>query len=141
MPVQLITMAEAYDHLRIDTYEVNDETVSDDDAWLTGAIYAVSAAVVMWLKDAWRPYEAELDDDGNPVLDGNGNPVPAVDDDGNPIVLWAVKWACLMELESLYRFRGGEGVDNLVPQEAGHGYVLNKGSTSILTPLRRSTVA
>jgi hypothetical protein len=31
-------------------------------------------------------------------------------------------------------------VDNVVPDAAGWGYVLNKTSTALLTPLRKSTV-
>lgn len=135
--MNLITLADAYEHLRLDY----DSGGSEDDGWLTIFIPAVSEAVALWLKDSWRLYEWELDSEGAPVLDSDGNPLPLLDSAGDPVVRWSVKAACLIELASMYRFREGEGKDNVVPPDAGHGYVLNKASTAILTPLRRSTVA
>jgi hypothetical protein len=46
----------------------------------------------------------------------------------------------LVELASQYRFRDGSGKDNVVPDAAGHGYILSKGATAILSGLRKSTV-
>ena len=92
-----------------------------------------------WLKDSWRLYEPEIDSAGEVVLDSNGDPVAALDSSLEPVVRAEVQGAVLVELASQYRYREGEG-DNVVPDAAGHGYVLNKASTSLLQPLRRSTV-
>lgn len=126
----LVTATEAKLHLRLDTGTA-------DDAWLAIFIPAISEAVLNWLKDEWRAYVPEVDTSGDPVLDSSGDPIPAI-----PLVArWSVKAAVLIELGSVYRFREGEGVDNVVPPDAGHGYVLNKTSTALLQPLRKSTVA
>lgn len=129
----LVTLDEARDHLRLDE--------GPDDTWLATWIPVVSEAVALWLKDEWRLYQPEVDSDGEPVLDSDGRPVVVLDSDGEPVVRWTVKAACLVELASQYRFREGEGKDNAVPADAGHGYVLNKASTALLAPLRRPTVA
>ncbi len=129
----LVTLDEARDHLRLDE--------GQDDTWLATWIPVVSEAVALWLKDEWRLYQSEVDSDGEPVLDSDGRPVAVLDSDGEPVVRWTVKAACLVELASQYRFREGEGKDNVVTPDAGHGYVLNKASTALLTPLRRPTVA
>src|SRR5690606_31252716 len=112
---------------------------SADDVWLSFAIPAVSEAVRMWLKDEWRLYEIDRDSSGDIVRDSSGTPVPAEDSFGL-IVNPAVRLAVLVELASMFRFREGEGKDNLVTADAGHGYVLNKASTALLQPLRRPTV-
>lgn len=129
----LVTLDEARDHLRLDE--------GPDDTWLATWIPVVSEAVALWLKDEWRLHQPEVGSDGEPVLDSDGRPVVVLDSDGEPVVRWAVKAACLVELASQYRFREGEGKDNVMPADAGHGYVLNKASTALLTPLRRPTVA
>lgn len=129
----LVTIAEAQLHLRLDTGTA-------DDAWLAIFIPAISEAVLNWLKDEWRAYVPELDADGNPVEDSNGDPTPAVDSNGMT-PKWSVKAAVLMELANAFRFRDGSGTDNVVTPDAGYGYVLNKASTAILAPLRKSTVA
>lgn len=117
--MNLVTLDEAKQHLYIDG--------SAHDSWLTLFIAAVSQAVALWVKDEDRLFV--------PEFDSNGDPVPGVD--VKPIV----KAAVLLELSSGFRFREGEGKDNVVPSSDGHGYVLNKTSTALLTPLRKPTVA
>lgn len=136
--VDLVTMEEARAHLRIDDV---DSDGGPDDPWLAMFIPAISEAVMLWLKDPWRAYVPELDSDGNPILNSDGEPYPEVDSDGNDVVRWSVKAAVLVELASQYRYREGEGKDNVMPPDAGYGYVLNKVSTNLLTPLRRPTVS
>lgn len=132
MATDLVTLQEAYEHLRLD-YDSNG---SSDDAWLTVFIAAISEAVSAWLKVDSRLYVPEVDSSGEPLLDSAGDPIPAY-----PLVVRpVVKAAVLIELGSVYRFREGEGVDNVVPDASGWGYVLNKTSTALLTPLRKSTV-
>ena len=131
----LITREQAYEHLRLD-YDSNG---SADDGWLDVFIPAVSEAVRLWLKDSWRAYVPVVDTAGQPVLDSNGDPVPAVDSNGDPIPKPAVKLAVLVELERQYRFRGGEGSET--DESPGMGYTLGKGATALLTPLRKPTVA
>lgn len=135
--IELVTKAEAYEHLRLDY----DSDGSADDGWLDVFIPAISEAVMLWLKVPARAYEPELDTDGLPVVDTNGDPVPLIDSDGNEVVRWCVKAAVLIELASTYRYREGEGKDNVMPSDAGYGYVLNKVSTNLLTPLRKPLVA
>lgn len=121
--MNLVTLDEAKNHLHIDG--------SDDDAWLDTWISAISQAVLLWLKDSTRAYETSTDSNGDKVI---------VEDSNGPVVLPVVKSAVLVELASQYRFREGEGVAQ-VPPSWGHGYTLSAGPTSLLTPLRRSTVA
>lgn len=129
---ELVTTAAARLHLRSDTA---------DDPWLAIFIPAISQAVLLWLKDEWRAYVPELGPDGKPLLDSAGDEIPEIDSSGEMTPRWVVQAAVLVELASQYRFREGEGTDNVVPPDAGHGYVLNKVSTALLTPLRKPTVA
>lgn len=129
----LVTFQEAYVHLRIEDEGTNG---SPHDPWLAIFIPAISEAVRMWLKQDWRLYVPMVDTNG-PVLDSNGDPVPALPLEPR----WAVKAAVLVELASQFRYREGEGRDNVVPSDAGYGYTLNKASTALLGPLRRSTLA
>jgi hypothetical protein len=134
----LVTLAEARAHLRIDDV---DSDGSPDDLWLSIFIPAISEAVANWLKDDWRLWIPAEDSNGDIVVDSNDDPVPALGSDGDPTPKWVVKAAVLVELASQYRFREGEGKDNVVASDAGHGYILNKASTALLSGLRKSTVA
>ena len=88
------------------------------------------------MKEPARLYVPEVDSSDEVVVDSSGEPIPA-----EPLVPRAVvRAAVLLELASVYRYREGEGTDNVVTPDAGHGYVLNKASTALLTPLRRPTV-
>ena len=138
----LVSLEYACQQLRID-YEVD----SDGNItgalipWLREAIPDISEAVALWIKDWWRLYEPERGSDGNPIIDSDGAYIPAVDSDGEFVVRRVVRRAVVIELASQDRFREGEGKDNVMPADAGHGYVLNKASTALLTPLRRPTVS
>lgn len=133
MALDLVTIDEAREHLRLDY----DESGGPDDGWLSIFIPAISEAVSLWVKVEARLYNPELDSAGNPILDSGGDPVPAEPLVARPVV----KAAVLLELGNVYRYREGEGVDNVVPDAAGWGYVLNKTSTALLAGLRKPTVA
>lgn len=64
MATDLVTLQEAYEHLRLD-YDSNG---SSDDAWLTVFIAAISQAVSNWLKVDARLYVPEVDSAGEPIL-------------------------------------------------------------------------
>lgn len=108
----MVDLDEAKQHLRIDG--------ADDDAWLALWIPAVSDAVLQWLKDPARAY---VDPDAIPL-----KPKPMV------------KAAVLLELAQHYRFRDGKDA-GAVPAHAGHGYILGAGATSLLSGLRKPTIA
>lgn len=130
--MELVTAAQAREQIRIDT--------GADDAWLTIWIPAISEAVLTWLKEEWRLYVVALDSSGQPLLDSAGDPYPALTSNGDPIVRPIVQAAVLVELAQQYRFRDGSEAQ-AVPSHWGHGYVLGAGATSLLTALRKSTVA
>jgi len=127
----LVTIPEAAAHLRLD----NDA----DEAWLEIFIPAISQAVLLWLKEDWRAYVPADDSNGDPLMDSNGDTIPALDSNGEPFPKPVVKAAVLVELAQQYRFRDGSGAQ-AVPSHWGHGYTLGAGATSLLTPLRKSTV-
>lgn len=124
-----VTEEQAAAHLRIDY-----GSGSPDALWLSIFIPAISQAVALWLKDDWRLYVPEIDSSGEIVIDSSGDPVPT--NVYQPVVVAAT----LLELGSAYRFREGEGVDNVVTPDAGYGYILNKASTALLIGLRKPTV-
>jgi hypothetical protein len=127
----LVTIEEARAHLRLDA----DSSGGPDDAWLAIFIPAISNAIMLWLKDKWRAYVPEEDSAGDVLFDSAGDPIPS------NVLQPVVHAAVLVELASQFRFREGEGKDNAVGPQAGHGYVLNKVSTALLAPLRKATVA
>ena len=129
--VALVTLEEVKSHLMMDSDAA--------DGWIDMMILAISGAVMSWLKDEWRAYEPLLDADGKVVEDSNGDPIPLEDSSGL-VVKPVVKAATLVEIASQFRFRDGDGAP-AVPSHAGHGYVLGAGPTSLLSGLRRSTVA
>lgn len=137
--LELVTLEQAYHHLRID--EVDSEG-SPDDPWLQVFIPAVSQAVAGWVKSEARLYVPELDSNRDPELDSDGEPVPELDSNGEPTPLAIVRAAVLVELERQYRSRGGED-DTFVESfgNAGYGYALGRGSTALLASLRKPTVA
>lgn len=132
MAIDLVTIDEARAHLRLDA----DSAGGADDSWLNIFIPAICESVSLWLKDDARLYEPEMDSAGEEVIDSAGEPIPLEPLTVRPVV----KAAVLLELDSVYRFRSGEGVDNVVPADAGYGYTLNKASTALLSTIRKSTV-
>lgn len=130
--LEFVTPADAREQLRIDS--------DADDRWLAIWIPAVSASVAAWLKQEWRLYVLQRDSNGEVVTDSAGVPLPVLDSDDLPVLQPTVIAATLLELASQYRYREGEG-DNVVPSDAGHGYVLSRAATAQLAPLRRTTVA
>lgn len=136
--LELVSRADARAQLRLDDF---DSAGGPDDLWLDIWIPAVSQAVALWLKDSWRLWIPEYDSAGDVIVDSAGDPIPALDSNGDPTPRPVVRAATLIELASQFRFREGEGTDNVVTPDAGHGYTLNKASTSLLVGLRRSTVA
>lgn len=124
--MNLVSLQEAGAHLKLD----NDAETS----WLSIWIPVVSGAVATWLKQSWRLYVP------SGFVDSHGIPIPAEDSHGVPFINPAVKGAVLIELAQQFRFRDGSGAA-AVPAHAGHGYVLGAGATSMLSGLRRSTVA
>jgi len=129
--LELVTAEEAVLQFR------GDEDV--DGPWLELFIPAISEAVRSWLKDDWRLYLPSRDSSGEIVVDSGGEPIPEVDVNG-PVVQPAVRAAVLLEIASQYRFREGEG-DNRVESHQGHGYVLSRAATALLSGLRKTTVA
>ena len=134
--LELVTIEQAREHLRLD----GDSSGGADDAWLTIFIPAISEAVALWLKQDFRLYEWAVDSAGDYILDSAGDPTALVDSSGDPVIRSVVKAAVLIELSSQYRYREGEGRDNVVTPDAGHGYMLNKASTALLQALRKPTV-
>lgn len=128
----LVTLAEAKMQVQVDTDAL--------DPWFETMIPAISGAVLSWLKDDWRAYETINDSNGEPLEDSNGDQFPILDSNGQPIVKPVVKAATLVELAVQFRFRDGDGTP-AVPSHWGHGYVLSAGPTSLLSALRKSTVA
>jgi hypothetical protein len=127
----LVTLQEAKDHLLVDT--------SAGDSWINMAIEGVSDAVLRWLKKDWRAYVLVEDSNGDYILDSNGDPL-YLEDSSGPVVKPVVKMAALVEIAVQYRFRDGDGTP-AVPSNWGHGYVLSAGPTSLLSALRKTTVA
>ena len=126
----LIEYEDARNHLRIDG--------DDDDAWLEIFIPVVSEALAACLKDPYRLYEWQTDDDGNYLRDDSGNPLVLRDIDGKPIIRRLVRGAALVELASQYAHREGDGKTQ---HEAGHwDYALCVGATNLLTGIRKTTV-
>ena len=135
----LVTKAEAFDHLRFDT----DINTGPDAAWLDVWIPGVSAMVIDWLKDLWRVYVTEVGTDGKNVLDSNGDPIIVIDSNGDMTPRPQVKVAMMIELAWQNRFRDGDGEHTATGDlySGRYGYTLSKGATSVLSGLRKSTVS
>lgn len=128
----LVTKDEAAAQLMLDT--------DAHGPWLDIWIPAITNAIALWLKDEWRLYVLALDTAGEPIILSSGDPLLEIDTSGNPIAKPVVKAAALVELAQQFRFRDGDQAP-AVPSHWGHGYVLGAGATSLLSALRKSTLA
>lgn len=133
--MDFVTVLEAQQQIRIDS--------DADTPWLTMMIPAVSGAVQSWLKDEWRLYVPARDPAGAVLRDANGVPLPALDSDGKPTLNPMVKAAVLVELAFQHRFRDGQGEHTSTGDlySGRYGYPLSRGAISLLSTLRKSTVA
>lgn len=116
----LVTLQQAKDHLRIDT--------DDADTDLTLKIEGASGAVLNHLKGKNR-FVQEVDGDGEPVVDADGNPVYT------DVVLPEVQSATLLMVGYLNKDR-----DNDKDHEYEQGS-LPRPVTALLAMLRRPTLA
>lgn len=129
--MMLVTLDEASDHLRRDT--------DYDDADLALKVQSASSAVLNYLKSRNAAYEIERDDDGDPVLDSNGNPVFVADSNGDPVIRFEVKAATLIMIGELYKNREGEQGGE-IPTQWGYGY-LPRPVVALLYPIRDPALA
>jgi len=135
MAEMLVTVEQARAQSRL----FADSSGGPDDEWLAIFIPVASEQVALWLKDAWRLYEVEVDENGDELLDSQDEPTVAVDSNGDKTVRAVVRGACLIQLEFLYKNRGAAD-EGQVPADAGHGYVLCNNATAMLQPLRRPSI-
>lgn len=135
----LVTKADAFNHLRFDT----DIATGPDAAWLDVWIPGVSAMVMDWLKDWWRVYVIELDASGVPVVDSNGDYIAVIDSSGERETRPQVRIAVLIELAWQNRYRDGDGEHTATGDlySGRYGYTLSKGATSVLSSLRKPTIS
>ena len=131
---QLVTRAEVRDHLMVDNNAV--------DPWIDMMILAISGAVISWLKDEWRAYETQVDSNGDPIEDSNGDQFPILDSNGDPTTKPIVKAATLIEIAYQFRYRDGMGDHTATGDlySGRYGYILSRGATALLNGLRKSTV-
>lgn len=109
-PLALVGVAEAQAQLRLD----------EDDAWLQGAIFAVSAAVVKWCGGDVTKLQAE--------------------DDTGVYTLWDVRRAVLVEIA--YQYANREGPQAAYVQDwYANGYPLSAGCTALLQPYHKPVCA
>lgn len=102
------TVAEARRRHRIDS--------SDSDADITAIIQAASEAVRLHLRPS-LPWEPELDSNGDPVLDSDGEIIYVEDTNGDRIPRAAVVQATLYMVGIYFRDRDGQD-PSLWPQNS-----------------------
>lgn len=117
MTAEIISRDDAVLHLRIDG--------NDSDEWLALWIPIVQDAIIAWLKDERRIYQ--LDENGVPILDANGN----------PSIRPAVRGAALVELAHQYAYREGRAENR---PASVYGHTLCAGATALLEPFRKPTL-
>lgn len=110
--VMLVTLQEASDHLRRDT--------GDDDADLILKIKAISRAILNYLKDDMLAYQFDVDENGCPILDSQGDIIYVMDSQGRFVPREEVQAAVLMMIGVIYRDRdakqyvdGGSNIERL----------------------------
>ncbi len=128
--MMLVTLQQAKAHLAMD----HDE----DDMLITGYVQAASDAVCEYLKGA-SPWEPQRDSNGKPLVDSNGQQVPALDSNGKPATRGVVASATLIIVGELYKNREGKG-DGEIDAQYGYGY-LPRPAVALLYPLRQPTIA
>lgn len=90
----LVTLQQASDHLRRDT--------DDDDSDLSLKIQAASRAVLNYLKNDMLAYEFQADDEGDPILDSNGDISYILDSSGDYVPRPEVQQAVLIMIGVFY---------------------------------------
>jgi hypothetical protein len=126
--VELVTLAQAQSHLRVDS--------NDDAVEIIGMIKAASKAVLNYLKGAFV-YEPLLDSYGDAILDSSGDPIAALDSSGDPIVQDEIQMATLILIAVFYRNREGYDTGNSrVGKELFQPGYLPEAVKSLLYPLR-----
>jgi len=113
-----ISLLEAKSHCRVD-HDL-------DDVDLVGKIEAASSMVKNYLKDN-TPYEPARDDEDNPTVDSNGDPLT---DEDMHAIRYEVRAATAILVQKLY--------DQTLDSEPGY---LPKEVQAILYPLRTPTLA
>lgn len=130
--MMLVTLEEAKAQLRLDSPESDG---GPEDPSIELMISAASGAVINYLKSTRNLYEVERDDDGNPVVDSDGEEVLDGDSDGQYTVKAEVKHAVLYLVGWFYRYR-----DEDPGKDWERGY-LPAVVTSLLYPLRDPALA
>lgn len=131
--IQLVTLQQAKDHLRIDT--------SDGDADLTLKILGASAAIQNYLKDPLLCYQWAMDQYGVLLLDSAEEPYLATDTAGDYIVRTEVQAAVLIVLGVIYIDREGKDYVDGGNQPRLGDISIPKAAHWLLDPIRTPTVA
>lgn len=125
--MMLVTLDEAKDNLLVD--------FSTYDADINLKVKAASGMVLNYLKSRRNLYVLQTDDDGQPILDSQGQVIYELDSQGGKIVRDEVKHAVLLLVGILFRDRDGAEAKDWMP-----GF-LPAPVTAILYPLRDPAIA
>jgi hypothetical protein len=125
--MMLVTLEEAKEHLLVD--------FDSADSDITLKIRSASGAVLNYLKNRTKLYQVEIDDDGYPVLDSQGDPHYVLDSQGNRLVRDEIKHATLLLVGIFFRDR--DGADTTIWQPG----FLPAPVTALLYPLRDPALA
>lgn len=125
--MMLVRLEQAKEHLLVD--------FSSADADIKMKISAASGAVLNYLKNRKKLYVVEVDEDGDEVLDSQGDPVYQLDSQGERIIRSEVQHATLLLLGVFFRDR--DGSDSSIWQPG----FLPAPVTALLYPLRDPAVA
>jgi Phage gp6-like head-tail connector protein len=125
--MMLVTLEEAKDHLEVD--------FSSKDTMISLKVSSASGMVLNYLKSRRNLYVLLVDDDGEPLLDSQGEVVYELDSQGARIVRDEIKHAVLILVGMLFRDRDGVEAKDWAP-----GF-LPAPVTAILYPLRDPALA